>query len=146
MTAEDDIAWFMDSRPYTHPLPPSHAEAPDHSLFRRLRAQRRRDPADWLDTAIRHDDTFVGFMELYLDRCQPEVGRVGYRILPHYRRRGYGSVALTAMCNYGFDQLGLKTVEARIKPNNANSQGLAQKVGFELAGREAGHLVFAKTP
>ncbi|MFB6193774.1 MAG: GNAT family N-acetyltransferase, partial [Halobaculum sp.] len=65
---------------------------------------------------------------------------VGYWIAPESHEQGYGSAAVGRLVEYGFDQLGLHRVEARVFDFNEASQALLRSLGFTHEGtfRETG--------
>lgn len=63
------------------------------------------------------------------DRTEAEVG---YELLPEYHRKGIMSETLTAVLNYGFNELNLQTILAFTNKFNENSKGLLLKHDFVL--------------
>lgn len=63
------------------------------------------------------------------DRTKAEVG---YELLPDYHRKGIMSEALTAVLNYGFNELNLQEIVAKTNKFNENSKGLLLKHDFLL--------------
>ena len=88
------------------------------------------------------DSTPVG--TIALESFDWEVGRaeLGYWLDPDHHRQGYGSEAAERIVAYGFDQLGLHRIEARVFEFNQASQGLLEAVGFTREGvhREAAFI------
>jgi ribosomal-protein-alanine N-acetyltransferase len=58
----------------------------------------------------------------------------GYEIARNCQGRGYMREALTAILDFGFDQMGLHRVQAETHPDNAASIGLALRLGFRYEG------------
>ncbi len=69
-------------------------------------------------------------------RGAPELG---YWVAPDHHRQGYATAAADLLVGYGFDQLGLHRVEARVFDFNDASQTVLERVGFTHEGtsREA---------
>ena len=63
------------------------------------------------------------------DRLQAEVG---YELLPDYHRKGIMSEALTAVVDFGFNELNLQEIVAMTNKFNENSKGLLVKHDFVL--------------
>jgi [ribosomal protein S5]-alanine N-acetyltransferase len=61
-------------------------------------------------------------------------GEVGYVLHHQFCGRGYASEALKTVLDYGFNQLGLHSVEAIIRPENERSIKLVEKLGFVREG------------
>ncbi|KMQ69537.1 alanine acetyltransferase [Chryseobacterium sp. FH2] len=66
-----------------------------------------------------------------------KTAEVGYELLPDYHRKGIMSEALTAVLNFGFNELHLQEILAITNKLNENSKGLLLKHDFMLEeGRE----------
>lgn len=63
------------------------------------------------------------------DRTEAEVG---YELLPNHHRKGIMSEALSAVLNYGFNELNLHEILAFTNKFNENSKGLLVKHDFVL--------------
>lgn len=61
-----------------------------------------------------------------------KTAEVGYELLPDHHRKGIMSEALTAVLNYGFNQLHLQEIVAMTNKSNENSKGLLLKHDFVL--------------
>lgn len=61
-----------------------------------------------------------------------KTAEVGYELLPDHHRKGIMSEALTAVLNYGFNQLHLQEIVAMTNTFNENSKGLLLKHDFVL--------------
>jgi ribosomal-protein-alanine N-acetyltransferase len=61
-----------------------------------------------------------------------KTAEVGYELLPDHHRKGIMSEALTAVLNYGFNQLHLQEIVAMTNTSNENSKGLLLKHDFVL--------------
>jgi len=64
---------------------------------------------------------------------------LGYWVAPEHHRQGYATAAASLLVGYGFDQLGLHRVEARVYEFNDPSKTVLERVGFTHEGvhREA---------
>jgi len=59
---------------------------------------------------------------------------IGYTLLKRYQGAGFMSEALAAVTAYGFDTMGLHTIEANINPANEASRAVLLKQGFVKEG------------
>jgi ribosomal-protein-alanine N-acetyltransferase len=66
----------------------------------------------------------------------PASGRcsAGYWVAAEARGRGVAARAMRLLCAYAFDELGVKRIELWIDPENKNSLGVAESVGFTREG------------
>ena len=72
----------------------------------------------------------VGDIGLRISGKNPHEADVGYALLPEAQGKGYASEALKAICNYGFQQLGVHAINAWVLGSNAGSSRLLEKHGF----------------
>ncbi|WP_099352491.1 GNAT family N-acetyltransferase [Fredinandcohnia onubensis] len=59
---------------------------------------------------------------------------IGYELQPQYWRKGYATEAVKRVITYGFDNLGLTRIGAVVFLENAASNELLTKLGFEKEG------------
>ncbi|HZH36984.1 MAG TPA: GNAT family protein, partial [Flavisolibacter sp.] len=59
---------------------------------------------------------------------------IGYMLEPRLHGQGFMYEAIQAVLHYGFEQLGLHSVEAQIDPRNGASAALLKKAGFIQEG------------
>jgi RimJ/RimL family protein N-acetyltransferase len=71
-----------------------------------------------------------------LDPVDHEARRadLGYWVAPDHQRQGYGTAAVRLLVGYGFDQLGLHKLAARVFEFNDPSARLLERVGFVREG------------
>lgn len=82
--------------------------------------------------AFKNQTNLLGTICLYRfseDRTEAEVG---YELLPEFHKKGIMSEALTAVLDYGFNELNLQTILAFTNKFNENSKGLLLKHDFVL--------------
>lgn len=73
----------------------------------------------------------IGFNSIDREARRAEIG---YWVAPDHHRQGYGSDAAERLVAYGFDQLGLHKIEARVFEFNDPSRRLLESVGFTREG------------
>lgn len=84
---------------------------------------------------------FVGIgVIIHLDK-NPDASEheIGYRLPQHQWGKGYATEIAKAFINYGFNQLKLSELYGTTHPENAVSQKVLEKVGFEYAGEGPYH-------
>jgi ribosomal-protein-alanine N-acetyltransferase len=59
---------------------------------------------------------------------------IAYWLLPQFRGEGYASLAVTVICDWAFEQLGLHRVQLIHSVHNVASCRVAQGAGFDLEG------------
>lgn len=113
-----------------------------------LRCLRRNPSDDSLDFAIVRKDLqrvigSCGFTRLNLSL---KTGEIGYCLAADARGCGYGFEAIRALCAYGFGQLHLNRIEARVVCENTPSIALLERLGFSREGRmKKGAFIKGKT-
>lgn len=96
------------------------------------RLNREPDQLPWLGRLIllRRPRALIGGINL---KGAPDArGRVeiGYEIVEAFRRKGYASEAVEALCQWCFAQPQVTAVYARTQAGNAISQHMLQRLGF----------------
>jgi RimJ/RimL family protein N-acetyltransferase len=61
---------------------------------------------------------------------------VGYAVLPHLQRRGFGQATLAALLARVAGDPAVRTVRASISPDNLPSQRLVEPFGFVAVGEQ----------
>ncbi|HEV7378712.1 MAG TPA: GNAT family N-acetyltransferase [Dyadobacter sp.] len=69
----------------------------------------------------------IGFHRLEKQNYRAEIG---YMIHPDYWGKGMMSEAIQIVLKYGFESMGLHSVEARINPDNEQSANILNRNGF----------------
>lgn len=80
---------------------------------------------------IKNGEPFIGTVAIW--RIIPEHfrGEIGYTMFAEHWGKGYMTEALSALTGYAFQTLRLHSLEANINPNNAASERLLLRLGFE---------------
>ena len=97
---------------------------------------------DSVDLLVTVDGDRAGIVSLWLDDGHSQNAELGYWIDPDHHRQGYASEAADLLTTYGFRQLALHRIEARVFEGNDASQNLWETLGFdhEAVHREAIYL------
>lgn len=78
-----------------------------------------------------HDnDTPLGDIGLHVSAEYREEADIGYTVIPQAQGRGIASEALRAVCDYAFNQVGVKAVNAYVLADNVGSVRVLEKTGF----------------
>ncbi|ELZ23281.1 N-acetyltransferase GCN5 [Haloterrigena salina JCM 13891] len=89
---------------------------------------------DTVNLLIVADSTPVGTVAFNGIDWEADRAEIGYWIAPDYHRQGYATDAVERFVTYGFDQLGLHKVTARVFEFNEASQRLLESIGFTKEG------------
>lgn len=81
-----------------------------------------------------NDDLVGGISLTNVRRGVALTGSLGYWVGGLHARQGFMTGALAGMMDFAFGQLGLHRLEAACLRNNAASQGLLRKSGFQQIG------------
>ena len=79
-------------------------------------------------------DALLGGCNFHSIRPEHNRAEIGFWLAPWARRRGIGSAAVSAACEWAFGQWGLVRIEMTTLPDNEGSLALARKIGFEREG------------
>ncbi|NEB41751.1 GNAT family protein [Streptomyces sp. SID14515] len=87
------------------------------------------------------DDLVIGAFTLSgVEKGPFRNGRLGYWVDEGHTGRGLATAAVRAVCDEARDRLGLHRVEAATVTENAASQRVLAKAGFERIGTAPGYL------
>jgi ribosomal-protein-alanine N-acetyltransferase len=99
-----------------------------------INALAKNDGITWCicmkDTPETHIGS-IGYWRLEKENYRAEIG---YMLEPRLHGQGFMYEAIQAVLHYGFEQLGLHSVEAQIDPRNGASAALLKKAGFIQEG------------
>ena len=97
---------------------------------------RNLDAPDWRAWAMTlvKDDVAIGTLSAYHKR-QGGVAEIGYSLVPAYWGRGLAREAVGLVIDYLFDVEGYRRICADTDPDNAASNALLTRLGFEIEGR-----------
>lgn len=123
MRNNDEVMRFVE-----RPRPADEADAM-HMISHMDDLITRNEAVAW---AMREKDKpdMIGVIGYW--RTKPEHFRaeVGYMLMPEFWRRGLMKEALNEVLKYGFEKMGLHSVEADINPENIASAALLRNCGF----------------
>lgn len=91
----------------------------------------------------KREGRFIGLCSLQYLRLDGQKARIGYMLSPAYWNRGLATEAAQTVQGFGFETLGLASIEARCSSDNPASERVLQKCGMRreaqippAAGRE----------
>lgn len=110
--------------------PKTNYDALDFILTIKKRTQNNE--TFYFGITFKNQQNLIGTICLYRfsdDRTEAEVG---YELLPEFHKKGIMSEALSAVLNFGFNELNLQTILAFTNKFNENSKTLLLKNDFVL--------------
>lgn len=96
---------------------------------RRVFAARLTAPHTFIIRA-HNDDTPLGDIGLQISTQNREEADIGYTVVPAAQGKGIASEALRAVCEYAFNQTGVKAINAYVLADNSGSVRVLEKAGF----------------
>ena len=79
---------------------------------------------------LKEDNVQIGNISFHIITKEHHRAEMGYVLLPHFQRRGIVNEAIKALLDFGFNNLKLHSVEAKINPINLASKNILEKNGF----------------
>jgi ribosomal-protein-alanine N-acetyltransferase len=127
MQSNEEVMKYID-----RPLPASVTEV-DEWIKKVDLLQQKNESILWAIT-LQDSDTLIGTIGYW--RMLPEHYRaeIGYMLNPAYQGKGIMSEALNIVTQYGFNNIGLHSIEANANPANQASIKLLEKTGFVREG------------
>ena len=120
---------------WTLNIPYPYRASDARTWLRRAPARRRAGTDLILHLVRRSDRALVGGLGLHHFDARHARAEVGYWLGKPFRRQGYTTEAIRALCEYAFRRLGLHRLEAKVLSGNAASVGVLRAAGFRREGR-----------
>ncbi len=95
-----------------------------------LEALAKNDGISWCICLKETPAEHVGSIGLWRIEKENYRAEIGYMLEPHLQGKGLMYEALQKVVHYGFSELKLHSIEARIDPRNSASAALLRKGGF----------------
>lgn len=115
------------------------------SAFEAMRKQTRLTrPGEVLTLAVvrKSDGKVIGHVSLRYTDATAAQGEVRFAVAPVFRRKGYGTEAVKAALDLGFDQFRLHRISARTAGQNEASARLLKALGMRLEAHYREHALF----
>lgn len=74
--------------------------------------------------------TLIGTIGLWRIIKENYRAEIGYMLLPEYWKKGFTKEAILKVLKYGFEEMNLHSIEARITPKNVGSATVLERTGF----------------
>ncbi len=137
---ESDWAFFLSLQPdvMRYVADPRSSEEIREQFVARL-PEWSPGSRHWLCTVVRDNATHMPLgVTGYIHR-EDDCAEVGFLFAPQAQGKGYGRESLKALCDYAFNEGGIRRLVATVTSGNLASRRLLEKTGFILEGelREA---------
>lgn len=99
------------------------------------------DGVQWAMT-VRGNDRLMGSIGIWRLMKEHYRGEIGYSMHPDHWGKGYMDEAVKAVIRYGFETLGLHSIEANTDPGNTASRKLLERNGFVQEGYQRENYYF----
>ena len=86
--------------------------------------------------SFKEDPALIGTICLWNLDIPQETVEIGYELLPEFRGKGIAAEAIRCVTNFGFDEMGAKSITAFPSEANAPSVKLLEKLGFKPADHD----------
>lgn len=94
----------------------------------------------------RDNDAPAGMVRFDLRPAAAAEAEISINLNPELRGRGLGTPLLLAGCAWGFRELALDRIHARIKPTNGRSIKIFVRAGFVFVAEQAEYRAYYVTP
>ncbi|MBU6311271.1 MAG: GNAT family N-acetyltransferase [Actinomycetales bacterium] len=128
-------------RPWEATVPLNDRDVPHTygAMVRRARAEAREGRS--LPFALTYEGTFIGQVTVGgIARGSLLSGYIGYWIDQRYAGRGVMPTAVAMATDHCFTAVGLHRIEINIRPENAASLRVVEKLGFRFEGMRLRYL------
>lgn len=91
---------------------------------------------------MKESGELIGNCGIRLTSHGSHEANIGYELAPGYWRNGLATEAAKEIVRFGFEELGLRRIEADIVADNLGSAAVLRKVGMTLEGRLRNKLFY----
>ncbi|WP_343704364.1 GNAT family protein [Chitinophaga sp.] len=125
------------------PRPLAQTEADVLALITQFNTMAANNEGVHWALTVQGQQTLIGTIGFFNIRQEHFRAETGYILAPAHQGKGLMKEALQAVADYGFNTMGLHSIEAVIDPGNTASAMLLEKCGFvkEAHFREAEFLM-----
>jgi len=123
MRSDPAILDFMDRDP------DANLEVTEKFIEKSTEDRLANNGINW-GISLKTDATLIGDVGIWrLDKAHHR-GEIGYRLHTAHQGKGIMTEALSAVLDFGFQQIGLHSIEANVNPKNEKSSKLLKRLGF----------------
>ncbi len=145
--AEEVFAFCRDPRISKYSAWDPHENLAQTKRYLRYLRRIRKDGVELTFCICRKSDgRVIGTCSFVRMDLEGRVGEVGYCIAADCWQQGYGSEAVAALLDFGFQTLRFNRIEARVVQENRPSAALLEHLGFEKEGLLKNGVTFKGAP
>jgi ribosomal-protein-alanine N-acetyltransferase len=134
---------ILGNREWLRPWEATNPHAPiSFDMRPNVRAMLRQfDAGTGIPMVIEVDDVVVGQLNVAnIIHGSVSSATIGYWVAPQVAGRGVTPTAVALVSDYLFNQVGLHRVEIEIRPENAASLRVVEKLGYRYEGTKRRHI------
>jgi len=120
---------------YSFVIPPPFTFEQARKFIRKAQREARRKISYQFGIELKNRQKLIGIIGLSGINYHNKNANVGFWLAREYWGKGFSREALNLILGFGFKQLKLKRIQARVLSGNKPSQKLLEKAGFKLEGR-----------
>ena len=129
--SDASVTTYLKWSPHSYPL------ITEQVVLRWVREYSDPYCLHWAITRKSHGDV-IGGVSLTIRDAMDERAELGYSLGSAFWQQGYGSEAVQAVLDYGFDRVGLHRIEAFCDSQNQASAALLRHLGLQQEGLHRG--------
>jgi ribosomal-protein-alanine N-acetyltransferase len=100
-------------------------------FIQKIRSGIENDKWIYWAICLKGTPALIGTICLWNISVDEGKGEVGFELLPDWQGKGIMFEALREVVKFGFETIGLKSIEGEVDPENEKSINLMKKMGFE---------------
>lgn len=89
----------------------------------------------WVIT-LRDNNIVIGTICLWNFSSDKTIADIGYELMPDFQNKGYATEAVKEIIKFGFKDLNLQKILAKVSPENLESIKLLKKFEFDLSDQQ----------
>ncbi|MDH5448240.1 MAG: GNAT family N-acetyltransferase [Candidatus Bathyarchaeota archaeon] len=131
--SDPEVVRFMDWGP--------NAEDETKAFISRSISSQKEKPRRKYTLAItlKGENKLIGSCDVCVASSENKEGWLGYCLNRHFWRKGYAAETAKALLEFGFKQLALHRIFAKVDPDNIASRNVLEKIGMLYEGHLREH-------
>lgn len=109
---------------------PSHSVEDAINFIHTINENIQNNDSIYWGICLINSEVLIGTICLFNFSNDRSIAEIGFELLPDFHGKGIMKEAASAVINYGFQKIGLNSIEAYTHPENESSQKLLDCLGF----------------